>query len=151
MRRIVVWGLLVASLSANVAVAAAALWRRSSAPSSEPLIFSKVVLDPGQRSRISALRAELIATRDEHAHRVSDLRAELATAILHPPNDQARVDAILREIAASQASMQRAAVDHILTVQSVLRADQRSAFAEMVASHMRSAGPMQCGLGPGQR
>jgi Spy/CpxP family protein refolding chaperone len=153
MRRLAFWAVLAASLSANLAVAAVAVRQRSSAPSNEPLLFSKVTLDAAQRSRISALRAELMARRDEHAHRIAALRSQLATTILHEPVDQAHVESILREIASSQAEMQRAAVDHVLSVQTVLQPDQRPAFAEMVASHMRSAGPMQCGLGPasGQR
>jgi len=148
MKRLALWAVLAASLSANLAVAAVAVLQRSSAPSNEPLLFSKVTLDAAQRSRISALRAELMASREEHARRISDLRAQLATAILHDPANQAHVESILRDIASSQAAMQRAAVDHVLEVQAVLLPAQRPAFAEMVASHMRSAGPMQCGLGP---
>ncbi len=153
MKRLVLWALLAGSLSANLAVAAVALRQRSSAASNEPLIFSKVPLDAAQRSRISALRAELVTERDVHARRIAGLRAQLATTILHEPADKARVESVLREIASSQGEMQRAAVDHVLAVQAVLRPDQRPAFAEMIASHMRSAGPMQCGLGPasGQR
>ncbi len=153
MKRLALWAVLALSLSANLAVAAVAVRQRSAGPSNEPLIFSKVALDAGQRSRISALRAELMAQRDEHARRIAGLRGELATTILQEPANQARADSLLREIAASQAAMQRAAVDHVLAVKAVLQPEQRPAFAEMVASHMRSAGPMQCGLGPaaGQR
>jgi hypothetical protein len=154
MKRLALWAVLALSLSANLAVAAVALRQRGAAPSSnEPLLFSKVALDTAQRSRISALRAELMARKDEHARRIADLRGELATTILREPANEAHVESILREIASSQAAMQRAAVEHVLAVKAVLRTDQRPAFAEMVASHMRSAGPMQCGLGPasGQR
>jgi hypothetical protein len=153
MKRLALWAILAASLSANLAVAAVAVRQRSMAPSNEPLLFSKVALEPAQRSRISALRAELMASRDEHARRIADLRTQLATTILHEQANPAHVESILREIASSQTEMQRAAVDHVLTVQAVLRPDQRPAFAEMVANHMRSSGPMQCGLGPasGQR
>jgi LTXXQ motif family protein len=153
MKRLALWAILAASLSANLAVAAVAVRQRSTAPSNEPLLFSKVDLEPAQRSRISVLRAELMASRDEHARRISDLRAQLANTILHDSANQAHVESILRGIASSQTEMQRAAVDHVLAVQAVLHAEQRPAFAEMVASHMRSAGPMQCGLGPaaGQR
>jgi hypothetical protein len=153
MKRLAFWAILAASLSANLAVAAVAVRQRSSAPSNEPLLFSKVAVDAGQRSRISALRAELMTQKDEHARRIAELRGELASTILHEPANEAHVESILREIASSQAAMQRAAVDHVLAVKAVLRPDQRPAFAEMVASHMRSAGPMQCGLGPaaGQR
>ena len=94
-----------------------------------------------------------MASRDAHARRIGDLRSQLATTILQDPADQAHVESVLRDIASSQTAMQRAAVDHVLAVQAVLRPSQRPAFAEMVANHMRSAGPMQCGLGsaPGQR
>ena len=149
MKRLAFWAVLAASLSANLAVAAVAVRQRGSAPPNEPLLFSKVALDTAQRSRISALRAELLAERDEHARRIGDLRIQLASTILHESADQTHVETILREIASSQAAMQRAAVDHVLAVKAVLRPDQRPAFSEMVASHMRSAGPMQCGLGPG--
>jgi hypothetical protein len=90
----------------------------------------------------------------------------VATAQLEPPretcwntilekfsNSRSQRVTFSDEIARSQAEMQRTAVDHVLSVQAVLRPDQRPAFAEMIAEHMRSAGPMQCGLGPpsGQR
>ncbi len=35
-----------------------------------------------------------------------------------------------------------------MAVRAVLRPDQRLPFEQMVAEHMSSAGPMQCGLGP---
>jgi hypothetical protein len=148
MKRLAVWALLAASLSANLAVAAVAVRQRSSAPSHEPFLFSQVALDTAQRARISALRAELMALRGQHARRIAGLRTQLATTILHDPANHAHVESILHDIASSQTTMQRAAVDHVLAVQAVLRPEQRPAFAAMVASHMRSAGPMQCGLGP---
>jgi Spy/CpxP family protein refolding chaperone len=148
MKRLALWAVLALSLSANLAVAAVAVRQRGAAPPNEPMIFSRVALDAAQRARISALRTELMAHRDEHARRIADLRTQLATSILHEPADQAHVDSVLREIASSQAAMQRAAVDHVLAVQTVLRPDQRPAFAQMVAGLMRSAGPTQCGLAP---
>jgi Spy/CpxP family protein refolding chaperone len=148
-KRFALWFVLVASLSANVAVGAVAVRRHGSGPSDEPLLFSKVALDAGQRARISELRKQLVASRDEHARRMSELRTQLAATMLHDPENHAHVDAVLRDIAASQASFQHAVVDHVIAVRGVLHADQRPAFEEIVAGHMRSGGPMQCGLGPG--
>jgi hypothetical protein len=62
-----------ASVSANVAMAAVALQQRRSGASNEPLLFSKVALDPDQRTRVSELRAHLVARRDEHARHIGEL------------------------------------------------------------------------------
>ena len=113
----------------------------------EPRVFSRVAPDTDQRTRISTLRSQIMATRDEHGRRIAKMRGQLASAIMREPQDQALVDSILHNIAASQASVQQAAVDHVLAVRAVLRPDQRPAFEEMITSHMRSGGPMECVLG----
>ncbi len=147
MKLLVLWALLAASLSANLAVAAVAM-RQRTASSSEPHLFSRVALDADQRTRVSELRSQIMARRDEHARRIAGLREELASAIMQEPEDHARVDSILRRIAETQAGLQQAVVEHVIAVRALLRPDQRPAFGQMVAEHMRSAGPMQCGLGP---
>jgi nickel and cobalt resistance protein CnrR len=147
-KRFALWAVLVASLSANLATAAVAVRQRSAAPPNEPLLFSKVTLDPEQRARISELRSRLIATRDEHARNLAELRGRLATAMMHRAEDPAAIDAIVRSIADAQTGFQQAVVEHVLAVRGVLRPDQRPAFEEIVAEQMRSGGPMQCGLGP---
>jgi nickel and cobalt resistance protein CnrR len=147
-KRFVLWAALVASLSANLATAAVALRQRSAAPSNEPLLFSRVTLDPDQRSRISELRSRLVARRDEHARNLAELRGRLATAMMHQAEDAAAIDAILRSIADAQTGFQQAVVEHVLAVRGVLRPDQRPAFEKIVAEQMRSGGPMQCGFGP---
>ena len=146
MKRLAFWALLAASLSANVAVAASTLRQRTASVASEPRVFSKVALDADQRARISTLRSQIIATRDEYARRIADMRGQLASAIMREPQDPALVGSILRNIAASQASLQQAAVDHVVAVRAILRPDQQPAFEEMIASHMRSGGPMDCGV-----
>ncbi len=148
MKRFALWALVAASLSANLAVAAVALRQRTAAaPAKEPLLFSKVALDPEQRARISELRATLIARRDEHAGSLAELRGQLATAMMHNPENPAAIDGILHRIAETQAGFQHAVVEHVLAVRAILRPDQRPAFEEVVASQMRVGGPMQCGFG----
>jgi nickel and cobalt resistance protein CnrR len=146
-KRFVLWALLAASLSANLAMAAVALRQRAAGPSTEPLLFSKVTLDPDQRARISELRSRLIATRDEHARNIGELRTRLAGAMSHQAENRAPIDAILGSIAESQAGFQRAVVEHVLAVRAVLRPEQRPAFEEIVADQMRAGGPMRCGFG----
>ncbi len=148
MKRFALWALLSVSLSANLAMAAIAVHQRSSGPSSEPRLFSRVALDPEQRARILELRSVLLSTRDEHAHRLAELRTRLASAMMRQPGDATTIDAILHGIAESQAGFQRAAVEHVLAVLAVLRPEQRPAFEEVVAGHMQAGGPMQCGFGP---
>jgi hypothetical protein len=147
-KRFALWALLAVSLSANLAMAAVAARQRSWGASSEPRVFSKVALDPDQRARILQLRSHLVATRDEHARRIAELRARLAGAMTRRPEDTAGIDSILHGIAESQAGFQRAVVDHVLAVRAVLRPDQRPAFEEVVAGHMQAGGPMQCGFWP---
>ena len=147
MKRLALWALLAASLSANLAVAAVAM-RQQTASSSEPHLFSRVALDADQRARVSELRSQIMATRDEHARRIAALRKELASAIMQEPESHARVESILRGIVESQAGLQQAVVEHVIAMRNVLRPDQRPAFEQMVAEHMTSGGPMQCGLGP---
>jgi hypothetical protein len=146
-KRFAFWAVLVASLSANLATAAVALRQRSAAPPNEPLLFSRVTLDPHQRSRISELRSRLIATRDEHPRKLAELRGRLAGAMMHQAENPAAIDAILRSIADAQTGFQQSVVEHVLAVRGVLRPDQRPAFEEIVAEQMRTGGPMPCGFG----
>jgi len=146
-KRFALWALLAASVSANVAMATVALRQRSSGPSNEPLLFSKVALDPDQRTRISELRSLLIARRDEHARNLAELRTRLAGAMMHQAEDPAAIASILRGIAEAQTGFQQAIVDHVLAVRAVLRPEQRPAFEEVVAGQMKVGGPLQCGFG----
>ena len=152
MRRLLPWALLVASLAANVALGVSLAHRDGSAFPSEPLIFSKVQLDPSQRARISSLRTELLTRRQENQRNLMQLRRQLAAAIGHEPEDRASVDSTLRQIAESQARFQAAVVDHVLAVRTVLRPDQRPAFEDIIAGHMQQAGgQMHCSLeSPGE-
>ncbi len=148
MRRLVLPALLVASLAANVALAATLFHRHRSALPGEPLIFSKVQLDPGQRARISSLRTALLARREENQRGLLALRRRLAAAMTQDPEDWAAVDSTLRQIAESQARFQAAVVDHVLAVRAVLRPDQRPAFEDIIAIHMQGDGQMPCGVEP---
>ncbi len=143
MKRFAFWALLVASLSANLAMAAVAVWQRSPARPGEPLLFSKVALDPDQRSRISGLRERLMSTRQEHARRMAALRRDLASAAVQQPAAPATVDRALRAIADTQAAYQRAVVEHFLAVRDVLRPEQRPAFEKMVVEQMSMGGGPQ--------
>ena len=151
MKRFAFRAVLVASLSANLAVAGVVVWQRVPGPTGEPLLFSRVALDPDQRSRISELRSRLISARDEHARRMVALRRQLASAVMQQPADPAGVDRALRSIADTQAAYQQAVVEHVLAVREVLRPEQRSAFEKMVVEHMSAGGPMDhanCSLPP---
>lgn len=148
MKRIVLWGVLAASIAANVATLVVALSRRAAAPPGEPRLFSMVELDPDQRARITRLRAALLATREERARRLSVLRGELAASIVREPADAAAVENALRSISEVQSGYQRAVVEHVLAVRDLLRPEQRSAFERMVAEHVRGGGPLQLGGSP---
>ena len=136
MKRLVLWALLALSLSANLAVAAFAVWHRRTTASDEPRIFSQVKLDPEQRARISELRAQLFSTRETQVRRLALLRKQLGAAMMRQPDDRAAVDGVLREIAAVQAGYQEAVVAHVLAVRNVLRPDQRPAFEKMLADRI---------------
>lgn len=144
MRRLVLWALLGLSLSANVAVAAVALARRyrAHAPTGAPLLFARVSLDDGQRERITSLRQKLLADRAAAAARLAALRGKLAGLLAADPGDRAAVDAALAEIEAEQAAFQRRVVAHVLSVQEVLRPEQRPAFHALVSEHMRTGAPL---------
>lgn len=146
MKRLALWAVLVASLSANLAAGFVALRQRRSGPPDEPLLFSRVALTPDQRARIAGLRAQLDAQRADHARRMADLRARLGAAMMHQADDRAAMDSILRRIAESQTAFQQAVVDHVLAVRGVLQPEQRPAFEAIVAQRMQ-VGPMQCGFG----
>jgi Spy/CpxP family protein refolding chaperone len=144
-KRFAFWALMAVSLSANLAMAAVAVWQRRLEPASEPRLFSKVALDPDQRARIAELRSRLMATRHEHVRRITELRQQLAGTIMHQPADPAAVEGILRSISEVQAGYQEAVVAHVLAVRDVLRPEQRPAFEKVVAEQMSARGPMQHG------
>jgi nickel and cobalt resistance protein CnrR len=147
-RRLLPWALLAASLAANLVLGGTLARRGSLAVPTEPLIFSKVHLGPDQRARISSLRAELLASREESQRSLMALRRRLAAAIAHEPEDRPTVESTLRQIAEAQARFQGAVVDHVLAVRSVLRPDQRPAFEGIIASHMQAGGQLHCSVGP---
>jgi Spy/CpxP family protein refolding chaperone len=147
-KRLALWALLAASLSANLATAAVALWRRGPARPAEPLLFSMVALDPDQRSRISGLRERLMSARDEQGRRMVALRRELAGAVVKEPPDAAAVGGALRAIAEAQAAYQQVVVEHFLAVRDVLRPEQRPAFEKMVVEHMGAGGGAPHGVWP---
>ncbi len=146
MRRILLWSVLVLSLSANAAVAAIAVGNHSNhshrGVHGEPPLFSRVSLDAGQRERILALRGTLLADREAQARSLADLRVKLAALLTRDPVDQPELDRTLAEIEAGQAGFQRRVVSHVLAVREVLRPEQRPPFFELVAEHMRSGVPL---------
>jgi Spy/CpxP family protein refolding chaperone len=148
MRRLLPWALLAASLAANVAMAVVGSHSGGPAPQHEPPIFARVSLEPDQRARISSLRSDLLARREVHQREIMELRNKLAAAVTHEPEDRAAVESILANIADAQAGFQRAMVDHILAVRSVLKPDQRPAFESLVANQMQAGGQSHCGLEP---
>jgi Spy/CpxP family protein refolding chaperone len=147
MKRFILWSLLALSLSANLAVAAVAIWQRRAPPPGEPRIFSQVSLDADQRARIEGLRAALLSTREAHVRRIGQLRHQLGAAIARQPEDRAGIERALHEIAEVQAAYQEAVVMHVLAVRDVLRPDQRPAFENMLAE--RIGGGMALGPGAG--
>ena len=148
MKRLVPWALLAASLAANVALGVTVSGRDRAGFPSEPLIFSKVNLNADQRARISSLRSEIVAHRDESERRLKALRGELASEIAREPEDRSAVDSTLRQIADSQARFQVAVVDHVLAVRAVLTPEQRSAFEGIIAHHMQAGAQTHCGTEP---
>lgn len=148
MRRLVLWAVLAASLSANVAMAVVAVRQRAGASPGEPLVFSRIAVDPEQRARIVDLRGHLLARRDEHARELERLRGDLAEVMTRRASDRPEIERIVHRISDTQGAFQREIVDHVLAVQAVLRPDQRPAFAEVVAKHMQTGNSMQCGFGP---
>ncbi len=149
MKRLLPWALLAASLAANVALAATLAGRRGTPGfPSEPLIFSKAQLDADQRARISALRAELLARREDSERSLAVLRRQLAAAIARQPEDRATVDSTLHQIAEAQARFQEAVVNHVLAVRAVLKPDQRPAFEDIIAHHVQAGAQMHCGVEP---
>lgn len=145
MRRFVFSALLAASLSANAAMVAVAVWHHRPVPSGEPLLFSRVTLDADQRARISELRSRLVSTRESHGRRIAALRQQLAGVVMRQPADPIAVDRILGAIADDQAAYQRAVVEHVLAVRDVLRPEQRPAFEKMVGEQMSLGGTPPCG------
>ncbi len=148
MKRLVLWAVLAASLSANVAMAVVAVRHRTGSPPGEPLVFSKVSVDPAQRTRILELRSQLLARRDEHARRLAELRVQLAEAMTQRADDTAGIEKLVLRISEAQGAFQHEIVDHVLAVRAVLRPDQRPAFAEVISRHMQTGSSMQCGFGP---
>jgi Spy/CpxP family protein refolding chaperone len=148
MRRLLPWALLAASLAANVGLGVTLARRGQAAFPEEPLIFSKVHLDEGQRQRILSLRSEVLAHREESEHHLETLRGQLASDMAREPVDLAAVESTLRQIAEIQARLQHTVVDHVLAVRAVLRPEQRTAFEEVIAHHMLAGRRMHLGLEP---
>jgi Spy/CpxP family protein refolding chaperone len=144
MKRLALWSLLVLSLSANAAFGASMLRQRPVQPAipDEPQLFSRVALDASQRERILELRTLLLRERSRQSTELEALRGRLAEQLAQAPEDTQAVGFVLARIEEAQAAFQRRVVEHVLSVRSVLRPDQRPAFSEIVARQLRAGGPM---------
>lgn len=150
MMRFLPWALLTASLAANVALGLMSMRDPGGKLPDQPLVFSKVQLDPEQRERIVSLRSELLARREETQTALQQLRGKLAAEMAREPEDRLAVTSTLAQIAQSQARFQQAVVDHVLAVRAVLRPDQRPAFQSVVAGQVQGSGQGHCVLAPPQ-
>jgi hypothetical protein len=153
MSRVFLWSLLAVSLAANATIAVLALRAPSAQglPSSviaprSPCLLAQVALEPGQRAQVAEIRKRFLAHREAHARRTGEMRERLARLLVQESPEWERIDQEISEISRAQGSLQRAIVEHVLAVRSLLHGEQRLAFTRNLGELVRSgrALPADC-------
>jgi Spy/CpxP family protein refolding chaperone len=89
-------------------------------------------LSSAQRARLSALRREIQVQHREHWRRTDALKTDLADAISAERPDRGQIDRLLGAFADNQTRVQRAVVEHLLNVMSMLDREQRGEFRKLL-------------------
>lgn len=89
-------------------------------------------LSSAQRARLSALRRKIQVLHREHWRRTDALKTDLADAISAERLDRGQIDRLLGVFADNQTRVQRAVVEHLLNVMSILDREQRGEFRKLL-------------------
>jgi hypothetical protein len=92
----------------------------------------ELTLSAAQTTAIRGFNTALAGQLTECCARHCDARARLARTALDDTNDPARTDALLVEVSRAYADSERATLDHIRQVRTVLTAEQRRRFDTLV-------------------
>jgi Spy/CpxP family protein refolding chaperone len=99
-------------------------------------LLDRLELDTEQQRRLTEMRREMRKRRAAYWQRAGDIKSELAEAICKAPVDRTALDAQLERYTRNQAMMQRAVAEHLLGVNTMLRAEQREAFRTLLRTEM---------------
>jgi Spy/CpxP family protein refolding chaperone len=148
-KRALLLGLLVVSLSVNAVVAFHAVRRHAPGIMAglpfEPPLFRVLSLTEVQKGAIVARRQQLMAQRELTSARLGELRGRLADALAQGEAGRPRIDGVLAEMEAAQRDYQRAVVEHLLAVRETLTPDQRPVFGRMLGERLREGWMIQPG------
>ena len=107
-------------------------------------LLDRLQLDVEQRQRLSEMRQKMREKRSAFWRRAAAIKADLAQAL---SSSRGQPDALLDSYAKNQAEMQRAVADHLLSVNAMLRPDQREGFRTLLRTEMfRGIRPLPAGV-----
>ena len=101
-------------------------------------LLDSLGLDAEQQERLVEMRRRMHERRKTFWQRANAIKVDLTDAISSLDGDQARIDVHLERYAKNQAAMQRAVVEHLRTVNAMLRPEQQDGFRVLLRSEMFS-------------
>lgn len=97
-----------------------------------------------ERAAIAPIRERFHAERLAQRSRLLQLRTRLASLVVSDSPDQAAIAALLDEMSAAQADLQRKVVERVLAIRGVLGPEQRARYDEMIVPHIQAGAAMRC-------
>jgi Spy/CpxP family protein refolding chaperone len=133
--------LFVLSVAINVGVVAVIAWNRYEAPATGPVetepLREQLRLTDEQVREFDRLYVDLEAKVTAARERMHERRRGLFEILGAPSPDPAALDAVLAEIAAAQAGIQRAVAEYLLAQAQLLSPEQRARFVDVLIDRTR--------------
>ena len=138
MRRWLTFAGAMALLGATAFVAGKALSQRETPVRRCSLdgLADRFALTAKQRKQCAESDEEFRQKRMELVAELADAQARLMDVLRQPKPKQQDIDAALRAVSETQAKLQRAVVDHLLRLKSVLTPKQQEELFESLGQHM---------------
>ena len=139
MKRIFLWILALAAVAAaayGVTRGRCQLGRRSEAGGS---LVEQLRLRPEQRGPIAKLEAQFLSVKQASCGTLCAKRAQLIQEMRQSAPDRAALNLITEEIGREQTAMEKATIEHLLSLEGELDPDQRERLIDSVAERLRTA------------
>jgi Spy/CpxP family protein refolding chaperone len=106
-------------------------------------IHGKLGLTPAQEKSLEPIEEKFASRRKELMAVIREGNRELAEAIISDRSDSERVKAAVDKIHHAQGELQKAVLDHVFAMRSVLSAKQYDRLVRMTADALRDAPALQ--------
>lgn len=102
-------------------------------------------LSKEEREVVLPVRERFLAERQEKREYLMGLRARLARLVVSDPVDREAIAALLAEMSAAQADLQRKAIERVLSIRAALGPENRTRYDSMIVPHIEAGDAVRCG------